>query len=150
MLVVDTGILLRAINKLDPNYETIQEMFRTLRRKRALFYTFPQNVAEFWVVSTRPKSANGYELTIEDAAKRLALLERMGVVLPDHADAYKHWKRLIVEHRVQGKPTHDARIVAQMIAHDLTTIITLNPGDFVRYDFLTVVTPEEALSGKGL
>jgi len=50
-----------------------------------------------------------------------------------------------LENQVQGKPTHDVRIVAQMFAHGLNTIITLNPKDFLRYSGLVVLTPEEAL-----
>lgn len=148
MLVVDTGVLLRAINRDDPNFDTIKQMFRALRQAGEPLCTFPQNVAEFWAVCTRPVSANGYGLSVEEAFKRLALLERVGVVIPEHSDAYEHWKKLVLENQVQGKPTHDSRIVAQMVAHGFANIITLNPRDFQRYDCLKVRTPEQVLASE--
>jgi predicted nucleic acid-binding protein len=47
---------------------------------------------------------------------------------------------------VIGKPAHDARIVALMLAHGVTQLLTLNPSDFARYQGITTVTPQEILS----
>ena len=143
--VIDTGVLLRAFEESDPHHQTVRQMLKTSRRAGWELITFPQNMAELWVVSTRPTDHNGYGQSTEATMKRIAFLERLGVVLPEHPESYETWKRLVVENQVQGKPTHDARIVAQMFAHGLSTIITLNPKDFLRYSALTVLTPEETL-----
>jgi predicted nucleic acid-binding protein len=48
-----------------------------------------------------------------------------------------------------GKPAHDARIAAIMLAHNVTNILTLNPDDFSRYQGITPVTPSEVLQQTG-
>ncbi|MEN6357468.1 MAG: hypothetical protein ABFD83_10330 [Armatimonadota bacterium] len=49
----------------------------------------------------------------------------------------------MTNNNVNGKQAHDARIVALMLAHGITHILTLNPGDFSRYTGVTPVTPNE-------
>ncbi len=43
------------------------------------------------------------------------------------------WERLVTTHRVSGKNTYDARIVAAMNVHRITGILTVNVQDFTRY-----------------
>ena len=40
-----------------------------------------------------------------------------------------------------GKQAHDARLVAAMIAHRLTHLLTFNTDDFKRFSEITVVAP---------
>jgi predicted nucleic acid-binding protein len=46
-----------------------------------------------------------------------------------------------VTHGVSGKTTHDARLVAAMIANRITHILTFNADDFARYAGIKVVHP---------
>jgi len=39
----------------------------------------------------------------------------------------------------------DTRLVALMVAHGITHLLTLNPTDFARYSEITAVTPQEIL-----
>ena len=71
--------------------------------------------------------------------------ERFGQVLPEHPQAYQRWKQLVTAHEVRGKTTHDARIVAQMMAHGIGSLVTFNIGDFSRYTDIATMTPEQAL-----
>lgn len=146
MICVDTGVLLRIFRQEDPNYQNVRDALKQLRRSGEQLTTFPQNAAEFWVVCTRPIAQNGYGLSVEQTLKQLTFIDQIGVVLPEHADAYEHWKNLVLEYQVHGKTTHDTRIVAQMVAHGVSNILTLNPKDFVRYDGLSVTTPEDVLA----
>jgi predicted nucleic acid-binding protein len=52
--LVDTGVLLRIFNPTDPNCAAIRKMLWRLRKAGHEFAVSPQNVAEFWSVSTRP------------------------------------------------------------------------------------------------
>ena len=47
------------------------------------------------------------------------------------------------KHKVSGKPTHDARIVAAMIVHKIENILTLNPNDFKRFSEIKAVRPKD-------
>jgi predicted nucleic acid-binding protein len=61
--------------------------------------------------------------------------------LPDTPALFPEWERLVVQHSVSGKNTHDARIVAAMNIHGVTQILTFNDGDFKRYPGITSLTP---------
>jgi predicted nucleic acid-binding protein len=83
---------------------------------------------------------------VEEADRRVRLIERLVRILPDTADAYRKWRGLVVTHAVRGVQVHDARLVAWMLAHGVTHILTLNGTDFVRYPGITVLAPAEFAS----
>ncbi len=145
MLAVDSSVIVRAFNRASVDYIASLNFFEAARRAKVELVTFPQNLAEFWAVATRPIESNGLGHSIEDTARRVALIERFGKVMPEHPQAYQHWKQLVTAHEVKGKTTHDARIVAQMMAHGIGSLVTFNIGDFVRYTDIAAITPEQAL-----
>jgi predicted nucleic acid-binding protein len=49
----------------------------------------------------------------------------------------------VVRHQVSGKQVYDARIVAAMLVHNLTHLLTFNDGDFKRFTEITVVNPRD-------
>ena len=59
LYLVDTGVLLRLLNRADPAHHDVRGCFRNLRAAGDQFAVALQNVAEFWNVSTRPSSARG-------------------------------------------------------------------------------------------
>src|SRR4051794_13087977 len=73
-----------------------------------------QVLYEFWVVATRPASANGLGLDAGQAAVELIRLEGLYQLLPEGPAIYPEWKRLVAAHQVVGKNAHDARLVAAM------------------------------------
>lgn len=56
---------------------------------------------------------------------------------------YTVWESLVIQHRVSGKTTHDARLVAAMKVHGVTSILTFNTEDFTRYPGIEVVNPAD-------
>jgi predicted nucleic acid-binding protein len=144
--LVDTGILLRLVNRSEPLHATVRSAIRTLKARGETLITAHQNVAEFWNVCTRPASARGgYGLSIEETAKRLRLLERVIPVLLETVASYPLWKTLVVAQAVQGVQAHDARLVAFMLSHGVANLLTLNEGDFKRYMAIEVFTPASIL-----
>ena len=108
----------------------------------------PQVLFEYWVAATRPAgTVNGLGLHPADAAEDLADFELSFTVLPDPPDLYRRWKSLVVGRGISGKPAHDARIAAAMLAHGLTRLVTLNPADFARFigDGIRCTSPAELL-----
>ncbi len=106
----------------------------------------PQVVYEFWVVATRPATASGLALTVPQAKAELAGARRTFTLLRDERAIFQHWERLISDHDVKGKLAHDARLVAAMLRHGLTHILTFNTADFQRFSGITVVAPESVVS----
>ena len=144
MYLADTNILLRFLLLNDPAYPRIRQAVRTLKTRGELIVTTPQNMAEFWNVCTRPITVRGgLGLKVEASEMRLRLLERHFPVLPDSPAIYEKWKALVVDHQVRGVNVHDARLVAAMMIHGVTHILTANVKDFQRYPNISIVDPEQ-------
>jgi predicted nucleic acid-binding protein len=142
LILVDSGVLLRLMERADPQHGTIRQAVRTLTARGDELVAAFQNVAEFWNVCTRPAtSRGGLGLDIGETDRRLRVLERILTILADHPTSYRLWRRLVVTHAVQGRQVHDARLAALMQAHGITHILTLNGSDFTRYPGITPVDP---------
>ncbi len=111
-------------------------------------FLVPQVIYEFWVVATRPKQPdNGLGFTTELAAEKIAEAVSLFPLVNDTADIYTHWYELVKQHKISGKPAHDARLVAAMFAHGLDAIMTQNAKHFRRYmGKITVIIPDKYLS----
>jgi predicted nucleic acid-binding protein len=116
-ILVDTNVLLRSVQKSHP-------------------------ASEFWNVCTRPANVNGLGLSIEDTARYTDQLEKFFTILPDSNQAFRTWRRLVVDHAVIGVKVHAARLVAVMKAYGIERIVTLNVSDFVRFPGIEVVHPD--------
>src|SRR5687767_2937787 len=99
--LLDTGILLRLVNRADPLSQPVRAAVRDLRTRAHTFCTATQNVAEFWNVCTRPSAARGgLGLSIDDTAHRLRIIERGVLVLSETETTYQTWKALMKSHSV--------------------------------------------------
>jgi predicted nucleic acid-binding protein len=75
LILVDSGILLRLVERNDPQHAAIRVAVRALRSSGDELVTAAQNAAEFWNVCTRPATAReGYSLSIADADRRLRVI----------------------------------------------------------------------------
>jgi predicted nucleic acid-binding protein len=111
-----------------------------LKRGEELYIT-PQNLIEFWNVCTRPKDKNGLGYSITETREEVAKLKTMFPLLMDTSAIYPEWERLVSTYQVKGVNVHDARLVAAMLIHNLTHILTFNIDDFRRYVEITPVNP---------
>jgi len=144
--LIDTNILIRVAYEGDSRHEKCAAAIDTLTENKESLYVCAQVLAEFWVVLTRPSAVNGCGLQFEEAATALADARASFKCLTEPPDMADRWQAVVRENQVMGKQAHDARLVALMLAHNVTRILTLNPSDFARYQGITAVTPEEALS----
>jgi predicted nucleic acid-binding protein len=145
-VLVDTGILVRLLERTDPSHQRVRQAIRLLKGRSEVLVTSPQNAAEFWNVCTRPSTVRGgLGLTVADTDRRLRVIERLIGVLPDSPAAYAIWRQLAPSVGVMGVQVHDARLVAFLTAHGIQEILTLNPADFARYPGITVLTPDGVL-----
>ena len=143
-ILVDTGVLLRLVIRSDPAHPEARNAIRILKSRGDRLITLPQNAAEFWNVCTRPPSARrGYNLSIQDTAKKLRLVERLIEIRPASQAAFQEWKRLVVAHSVRGVQVHDARIVATMKVQGINNIVSFNASDFRRYSGITATFPKD-------
>jgi predicted nucleic acid-binding protein len=142
--LVDTGIWLRLFDRADPEHSTILQSLRMMRSSKYTLATCPQNIAEFWNVSTRPMSARGgYGQSVTTTERRVQFIERASVILAETPAAYQAWRLLLTSYNVQGVAVHDARLVAMMKTAGISHLLTLNARDFARYASVTTVTPQD-------
>lgn len=142
LILADTVVILRLMDRRDPQHAVIRQAVRLLIQRGDELVTSTQNITEFWNVCTRPATVRGgLGLDISESDRRLRILARIVDILADHPATFSIWRQLIVSHSVQGKQVHDARIAAQMQAHGISSILTLNGSDFLRYTTITVIDP---------
>jgi predicted nucleic acid-binding protein len=139
LILADSGILLRLLERTDPQHQDVRQAVRTLRGRGDQIVTSPQ----------RPATARGgLGLTVTETDRRLRIVERLFPVLPDQPSAYTLWRQLVVAHSVQGVQVHDARLVACMQTHGVAHILTLNGADFARYPGITAIAPRDLLNAQ--
>ena len=143
--LIDTNVLLRMVHRTDPRYSVVRSSVSALRADDHQLQTTPQNCAEFWNASTRPIHRNGFGLAPSQTDQLLRTIERLFPLLPASAAAYSQWRRLVVTHEVSGVQVHDARLVAAMLSHGVSHILTFNTADFSRYaaEGIVAITPAE-------
>ena len=139
----DTNILLRFTNANDPEHELVAIALRSLRIQGETLAYAQQNRREFWNVCTRPLANNGLGYTTTEARERLAEVDAVFTRLPDHPQYGPEWDRIVTQYGVIGRAVHDAQLVASMLTHGITQILTLNIADFVRYVEITAIHPRD-------
>jgi len=140
-VLVDTNILIRLIQPHHPLSRVAGDAITLLRSQNRRLCLVPQNLIEFWTVATRPIEVNGLGLSTVAARFEIERLEQFFVLLQETPAIYATWKRLVFAYQVSGKLTYDARLVAAMQVHGLTSVLTFNTLDFRRYDGVEAVDP---------
>jgi predicted nucleic acid-binding protein len=144
-ILLDTNILTRAAQPHHPRHQPAVSSVTSLRQNGESLYLAPQNLYEFWVVATRPVGENGLGMTPARAQTELTQLKSLYRIIDDNPAVLPEWERLIFDYQVIGKNAHDTRLVATMIIHQITHILTFNRTDFQRYREIVVISPESVL-----
>ena len=144
---LDTNILLRTLVTNDPNYQITMSAIASLKRGKEQLFIAPQNLIELWNVATRPADKNGLGLDPDEAQVEVARLKELFVLLPDREQIYPEWERLVKTYEVKGAKVHDTRLVAFMLVHRLSHILTFNVKDFRRFSpEITPVSPTDIIN----
>jgi predicted nucleic acid-binding protein len=143
-LLLDTSILLRSLQVRHPQYETVVRSLEILPTRGHNLHIVPQNLIELWVVATRPVEQNGLGLAPVAVAMEVNRIKSIFPLLPDTPAIYPAWENLVIQYKVSGKSAHDARLVAAMRVHGLTSILTFDRAGFARYAGIEVVHPAAA------
>lgn len=142
-MLIDTSTLLRTLQPRHPQHATAIRALELLPQHGREVHIVPQNLVELWVVATRPVDQNGLGLSPAAAATELKRLKSVLPLLPETPALYQAWESLVIKYGVSGKPAHDARLVAAMQVHGLTTILTFDKTGFSRYTGIEVLHPTD-------
>lgn len=140
--LVDTNVLIRSIQVSHPLHADAADAIASLIHQGQELSITAQNLIEFWAVATRPQLQNGLALSVDETALRLAAFRTSFRLLTDSHDIFEEWEQLVRQHKVLGKQVYDARLVAAMIVHDVTHLLTFNTTDFKRFTTITAVNPQ--------
>ena len=144
--LLDTNILLRSRDIASPDYNLVDRTIRYLISNNHRCFITSQVLIEFWVVATRPLSVNGLGWTPEETELSVQMLINQFEWLEETPDIFRLWFSLATTYKISGKRTHDLRIEAVVLAHNISHILTLNPKDFVEVEGITIVHPNSIKS----
>lgn len=147
IVMLDTNVLARMVDVNDARFGSSVAAIRRLDDDGHDLVIVPQVIYEFWVVATRPLENNGLGLSPSDARSEIQEIRELYRLLQDERAIYPIWEQLVAKYGVKGKPAHDARLVAAMLRHSVTHLLTYNTADFQRYSEITVVSPASVLDG---
>ncbi len=144
--LLDTNILLRLIDKTSSQHTMVLKALLQVTMKNDSAYIVMQSITELWAVATRPIEANGLGYSTTRVRTEIdGLLERFDL-LPENPLIFELWLEMVTTHNVQGKPTHDTRLVAAMMTHGIEKILTINTTDFKRFTEIQAVHPLEIIN----
>ncbi|QDV81055.1 type II toxin-antitoxin system VapC family toxin [Botrimarina mediterranea] len=141
MILVDANVLLRLVQPSHSMHAAAFESLARLRESGEPLVIVPQVLYEYWVVATRPTDVNGLGLSATEADADINKLIGRFRFLRDERSVFERWHELVAQYQVLGKNAHDARLVAAMVRHDTTRILTFNVSDFKRYEGIEVLDP---------
>lgn len=140
--LLDTNILLRMSDRTSPVNLLAGRATATLLRQRDRVFITSQNIIEFWVVATRPAQVNGLGWSVAKTRTEIEQILSQFPQLEETSQIFLHWFNLVTSYQLQGKRVHDARLVAVMLAHGVTHLLTFNPDDFRNINEIVVVNPQ--------
>lgn len=76
-VLVDTNILLRAMQPHHPHCAPAERAVAALRMRQEALHVAAQNLVEFRAAATRPEGENGLGMSIEAATRELSALKRL-------------------------------------------------------------------------
>ncbi len=146
-VLLDTNIVLRMIAQGDALHGKTTKAISLLEATDHQLFIVPQVLYEFWVVATRPRSANGGGCSAAEAKIAVRQILDVFPLLHDTPEVFTNWLQLVGQHQVLGKLAHDTRLVAAMMTHGVKALLTFNTADFARFDHITALSPVKVVGG---
>ena len=140
--LLDTNVLLRSSDPTSGLQALADLSVTRLLANNDQLYITSQNIIEFWVVATRPAQVNGLGWSVERTRAEIEQIISQFPQLEETPEIFPHWFNLVTSYQIQGKRVHDARLVAVMLAHGVTHLLTFNPDDFRSINEIVVVNPQ--------
>lgn len=140
MSVVDTNVLVHSSNAGSPDHGRARTALARLMAQGPVAVT-RQSLREYLAATTRPLPWSR-PLTLAEATADTDAFTRRFPVLEDGPAVWTELMALSRRFAFGGKQVHDANIVAAMLAHGETRLLTFNAADFRRFiPLIEVVAP---------
>jgi len=128
MIAIDTNILVGSIQTFDPALRnTARRAVKSLHRDGEKLFCFPQNLVEFWNVSTRPANGNGLGFSPEQAGRYVDRFQTFFRLLPETPELFTAWRKLVAQHRVlPGSKSTMLALSQPWVFHQVSKILTFD------------------------
>jgi predicted nucleic acid-binding protein len=147
-ILLDTNVVLRLSDAGQAMHDQAMAAVDWLDANGHECVIVPQVLYEYWVVATRPAQQNGLGMSVVDADLAISQWITVFRLLRDERGIFTFWRELVATNGVKGKTAHDARLVAAMLRHGLTDLLSFNKPDFARFTAIATYTPAEVLDGR--
>lgn len=139
---LDTNVLVYSVSRGAPLHQrAVEEIQRRYQSKQDLWIS-PQVLREYLVTLSRAQTYSNPQ-PVRELAGDVRYFARHFQVANETPAVTEKLLELIEETETRGKQIHDANIVATMLTHGITELLTNNPGDFARYSGVIRVIPLE-------
>jgi len=132
---IDTNILVYASRTRSPFYSRAIDSLRQAGDSGATLWLSRQILREYLAVVTRPQPSQP-ALSIADATADVERFLAAFNIAEDGPLVTRTLLDLLARHSSGGRQIHDVNIVATMLAHGITRLVTVNGSDFQRFDGL--------------
>jgi predicted nucleic acid-binding protein len=144
MILVDTNVLVYAVNSDAPKHTSCRALVEAVRAGEVQCALVPQVLLEFHAIVTDGRRVTR-PLAPETAQEVVRALRGFFPVLDACREALEYLPVVVVEKGISGGDIFDAWLVAQMRVLGIDRICTYNAKDFMGYTGIRAVRPEEAL-----
>lgn len=131
--LLDTNVVMRFCNPSDAQHKLAVDAVSHLLMQSNECLLVSQIIVEFWVVATSPIQVNGLGWSVERTRSTINQLLDRFPLLEESPQIFSNWLDLVTINKVMGKRTHDARIIAAMIAIGVTHLYDFQPKRFCGY-----------------
>ncbi len=139
-LFVDTNILITALVRQMPRHQEAVSLLARLEMSNVEVWISRQVIREFLSSLSRPQAFSN-PLPTSALLPAAEELESQFLVAEDNRSVTTQLYHLLDAIPCGGKQLHDANIVATMLTHDISRLLTYNVEDFRRFgQFIEVYT----------
>jgi len=130
---LDTNVLLSASDPSRSEHARSLTIFNQWLNRGTALHVSGQVLREYLVVATRPVEKNGLGLDMAAALHNTQQITARAWVVAETPQVAAELTKLLERIPCLGKQVHDANVVATMLVHGLTRLVTANVQDFQRY-----------------
>ena len=138
---IDTNVLVYANQQNSQHHEKARSLLASAERDGAVLWISRQVLREYLASVTRVQGSEP-ALPTAVALERVRFFAIRFNVAEDGPNVFHELTELLAQVPTGGRQVHDANLVATMLAHGLTRLLTFNVADFRRFSsWVEIVAP---------
>jgi predicted nucleic acid-binding protein len=137
---IDTNVLVYANRTGSPHHPDAVELLARAEAHGTRLWISGQVIREYLSVVTRSQGVF-VALPMARALERARFFAQRFWMAEDGRSVRATLLSLLASHPIAGRQVHDANLVATMLAHGITHLLTFNTADFRRFGGLVTIEP---------